>query len=624
MDPKGPRLIARRRHHAARPAMADRHGPAAQGGIVALFDRRIKGVHVDMNDFFDPRWAGPGFFVSVAGGHAIAPWLVTQRTMSLASVAPDCRATSLPLGNDHQGRNAADVETAGDAREHVGVHLEEARRHLHFLGGGGEMRTHDLAGAAPFGPEIDDDREVGALDMAIEFGLVMDFDDAGKEGRAAGAAIGPQAAVELFAAGAIDFAAMRANHMNLVHPCPPSPVAGTRKIRLRSRYIFAAAICSRDRRRRRSGRTIVWRVLGQALPDFAAGAGAFLGAGRGLGPEPGDLRECEAGIFRRPGGARTRKGASSGLEVDNFAHGLHPLRFAHSPFVAEQVPRQNGQSAGAGREGRANPASTLGKEMTQNHFLLRHDDEGVVTLTLNRPDSRNGLSLGMLGALRAALAEIEADASARVVILAGAGPAFCAGHDLKEMRARDYDPAYVEGALRALRRGHAGDRGFAQAGDRPRPRRRHGGGGATRRQRRSCARRRGRPLRHAGRPYRAVLLDADGRLVAQYRAQARHADAADRRSDRRGNRFALRPRQRSRSRRRTGGARSRPGQKNRVEIAPDPGDRQEGFLSSGRDCRWPKPMLTPATQWRKICKARDAREGIGAFLDKRPPRWTGE
>ncbi|MGO8738836.1 enoyl-CoA hydratase [Rhodoblastus sp.] len=82
--------------------------------------------------------------------------------------------------------------------------------------------------------------------------------------------------------------------------------------------------------------------------------------------------------------------------------------------------------------------------MTEGPFLLRQDDEGVVTLTLNRPASRNGLSLGMLGALRDALADIETDASARVVVLAGAGPAFCAGHDLKEMRARDYDPAYVE------------------------------------------------------------------------------------------------------------------------------------------------------------------------------------
>jgi enoyl-CoA hydratase/carnithine racemase len=82
--------------------------------------------------------------------------------------------------------------------------------------------------------------------------------------------------------------------------------------------------------------------------------------------------------------------------------------------------------------------------MTTSPFLLRQDDDGVVTLLLNRPDSRNGLSLGMLGALRDALAEIAVDRSARVVVLAGAGPAFCAGHDLKEMCARDYDPAYVE------------------------------------------------------------------------------------------------------------------------------------------------------------------------------------
>jgi enoyl-CoA hydratase/carnithine racemase len=82
-------------------------------------------------------------------------------------------------------------------------------------------------------------------------------------------------------------------------------------------------------------------------------------------------------------------------------------------------------------------------DMTKSPFLLRHDDEGVVTIVLNRPESRNGLSLGMLGALRDALAAVAADSSARVVILAGAGPAFCAGHDLKEMRARDYDPAYV-------------------------------------------------------------------------------------------------------------------------------------------------------------------------------------
>jgi enoyl-CoA hydratase/carnithine racemase len=82
--------------------------------------------------------------------------------------------------------------------------------------------------------------------------------------------------------------------------------------------------------------------------------------------------------------------------------------------------------------------------MTEIPFLLRADDDGVTTLTLNRPQSRNSLSRGMLQALRAALAEIAADASAQVLIIAGSGPAFCAGHDLKELRASNYDPGYVD------------------------------------------------------------------------------------------------------------------------------------------------------------------------------------
>jgi enoyl-CoA hydratase/carnithine racemase len=82
--------------------------------------------------------------------------------------------------------------------------------------------------------------------------------------------------------------------------------------------------------------------------------------------------------------------------------------------------------------------------MSEAPFVLRADDDGVVTLTLNRPQQRNALSLGMLGALREALGAIAADESARVVIIAGAGPAFCAGHDLKEMRGLGYDESYVE------------------------------------------------------------------------------------------------------------------------------------------------------------------------------------
>jgi enoyl-CoA hydratase/carnithine racemase len=67
-------------------------------------------------------------------------------------------------------------------------------------------------------------------------------------------------------------------------------------------------------------------------------------------------------------------------------------------------------------------------------LLLRQDDEGVVTLTLNRPAQFNSLSQALMGELQAELDRIAADAGARVLVLAGAGKAFCVGHDLKEMR----------------------------------------------------------------------------------------------------------------------------------------------------------------------------------------------
>jgi enoyl-CoA hydratase/carnithine racemase len=60
---------------------------------------------------------------------------------------------------------------------------------------------------------------------------------------------------------------------------------------------------------------------------------------------------------------------------------------------------------------------------------------GVVTLTLNRPQAFNALSEGMMSALQRELDALSADASLRVVVLAAEGRAFCAGHDLKEMRA---------------------------------------------------------------------------------------------------------------------------------------------------------------------------------------------
>lgn len=73
-------------------------------------------------------------------------------------------------------------------------------------------------------------------------------------------------------------------------------------------------------------------------------------------------------------------------------------------------------------------------------LILRSDRDGVATLTLNRPSARNALSVAMLEALRDALAQIGGDDTVRAVVIAGAGPAFCAGHDLKEMTAYRSDP----------------------------------------------------------------------------------------------------------------------------------------------------------------------------------------
>jgi enoyl-CoA hydratase/carnithine racemase len=73
--------------------------------------------------------------------------------------------------------------------------------------------------------------------------------------------------------------------------------------------------------------------------------------------------------------------------------------------------------------------------MSESLVTLAKDPRGVVTLTMNRPQAFNSLSEGMLEALQRELDAIAQDESARVLVIAGAGKAFCAGHDLKEMRA---------------------------------------------------------------------------------------------------------------------------------------------------------------------------------------------
>lgn len=71
--------------------------------------------------------------------------------------------------------------------------------------------------------------------------------------------------------------------------------------------------------------------------------------------------------------------------------------------------------------------------------LLRERDGDIALLVLNRPAARNSLSEALLIALSDAFKDIAADTSIRAVVLAANGPAFCAGHDLKELTARRSD-----------------------------------------------------------------------------------------------------------------------------------------------------------------------------------------
>jgi enoyl-CoA hydratase/carnithine racemase len=84
----------------------------------------------------------------------------------------------------------------------------------------------------------------------------------------------------------------------------------------------------------------------------------------------------------------------------------------------------------------------------EDPLVLRSDRaDGLTTLTLNRPGQFNSLSKDMLTAIKAELDAIAANEAVRVVVIAGAGRAFCAGHDLKEMRA-NHDKGFMQTLFR--------------------------------------------------------------------------------------------------------------------------------------------------------------------------------
>lgn len=90
---------------------------------------------------------------------------------------------------------------------------------------------------------------------------------------------------------------------------------------------------------------------------------------------------------------------------------------------------------------------------TEEPILLRTDYNSVATLTLNRPKQFNALSQAMLSALQQELDAIAVDDAVRVVVIASTGKAFCAGHDLKEMRShtdQDFHQALFDQCSRMM------------------------------------------------------------------------------------------------------------------------------------------------------------------------------
>jgi enoyl-CoA hydratase/carnithine racemase len=95
-------------------------------------------------------------------------------------------------------------------------------------------------------------------------------------------------------------------------------------------------------------------------------------------------------------------------------------------------------------------ARSTSPDSATSPVLLRGDIDGIALLSLNRPQARNTLSDAMLAALHKQFASIAADEQVRAVIISHNGPAFCAGHDMKEMTTHRSDPDRGRGYFKAL------------------------------------------------------------------------------------------------------------------------------------------------------------------------------
>ena len=154
---------------------------------------------------------------------------------------------------------------------------------------------------------------------------------------------------------------------------------------------------------------------------------AFQQAGEGQRQQP-VMRQQIAALGLHGGEPRLKR--PGGLGAGVFLLVFH-ARVRLYRFQALVIPRP----------GQEYSAMSIAETSLHNAPLLRREDRagGICVLTLNRPAARNSLSRAMLQALEDLLADIAADAGVRVVVLAGAGTVFCAGHDLREITAHRAD-----------------------------------------------------------------------------------------------------------------------------------------------------------------------------------------
>jgi enoyl-CoA hydratase/carnithine racemase len=93
---------------------------------------------------------------------------------------------------------------------------------------------------------------------------------------------------------------------------------------------------------------------------------------------------------------------------------------------------------------------SLAEKIDEKLLFDERDEHGVMRLTLNRPAARNALSFALMAELLDALRQAATDPKTRIVVIAGAGPGFCAGHDLRELRAEADSPGRRETYKRAF------------------------------------------------------------------------------------------------------------------------------------------------------------------------------